>query len=56
MDADRLVVVGFVVLLLGLSYVAAIAAFASAYLVPATVGYLAVTAALLLRVATTGDR
>jgi len=52
MDPDRLVVVCFVLLLLGLSYVAAIAAFASAYLLPATGAYLAVAAALLARLVT----
>jgi len=49
MDPDRLVVVAVVLFLLGLSYVAAVVAFASAYLVPATLGYLAVAALLLVR-------
>jgi hypothetical protein len=49
-DPDRLVVAGFVLLLLGLSYIAAVAAFATAYLLPATVAYLAVATALLLRI------
>jgi hypothetical protein len=49
MDPDRLVVVAVVLFLLGLSYVAAVVAFASAYLVPATLAYLAVAALLLVR-------
>ncbi|ERH10281.1 MAG: hypothetical protein J07HX64_02053 [halophilic archaeon J07HX64] len=49
-DVDRLVITGLVLLLLGLSYVAAVVAFASAYLLPATVAYLLVAVALLSRV------
>jgi hypothetical protein len=51
-ELDQLVVAGFLLLLLGLSYVAAVAAFATAYLLPATAAYLLVAAALLLRVVT----
>ena len=54
MEPDRLVVVCFVLLLLGLSYVATVAAFASAYLFPATVAYLAVAAVLLARLVKKG--
>jgi hypothetical protein len=54
-DPDRLVVAGFILLLLGLSYIAAVAAFATAYLVPATVVYLLVATVLLLRILTRSE-
>lgn len=49
-DVDQLAVAGFVLGLLGLSYVVAVAAVASRYLLPATAAYLVVAAALLGRV------
>jgi uncharacterized membrane protein len=55
MDIDRLVVAGFVLLLLGLSYIAVVAAFAARYLVPATAAYLAVATALLARLLRGGE-
>jgi len=54
-DLDQLVVAGFILLLLGISYVAAVAAFASTYLLPATAVYLVVAAVLLLRVLTSKE-
>ena len=49
---DRLVVAGFLLLLLGISYLAAVATLATELLLPATAAYLLVTAVLLLRVLT----
>lgn len=51
-DIDRLVIGGFLLLLLGISYVAAVAVLARSLLVPATAGYVLVAALLLLRVLT----
>lgn len=49
---DRLVVAGFLLLLLGISYLAAVATLATGLLLPATAAYLLVAAVLLLRVLT----
>ena len=49
---DRLVVAGFLLLLLGISYLAAVATLATGLLLPATAAYLLVTAVSLLRVLT----
>lgn len=51
-DVERLVVAGFILLLLGASYLFAVAAFAAEYLLPATAAYLLVAVALVLRVVT----
>lgn len=51
-STDKLVVAGFILLLLGLSYLFAVAALAPGYLIPATAGYLLVAALLILRVTT----
>ena len=54
-DVERIAVAGFILLLLGVSYLFAVAAFARAYLVPATVAYLVVAAVLALRILRAGD-
>lgn len=51
-DLEKFGVAAFVLAFLGASYVAAIYAFASVYLVPATVLYLVVAAVLLVRILT----
>lgn len=51
-DLEKLGVATFVLVFLGASYVAAIYAFASVYLVPATVLYLVVAVGLLARILT----
>jgi len=50
-DSDKLVVLGALFLLLGISYLAAVRAFASDHAVVLSVGYLVVALVLLLRVA-----
>jgi len=54
-DLDQLVVAAFVLLLLGISYVAAVAAFARVHLLPATAVYLVVAAVLLVRIMTSKE-
>lgn len=50
-DSDKVLILTAVLLLLGISYVAALQAFARTLLVPLTAGYLLVALAVLLRVA-----
>ena len=54
-DVDRLVVVGFVLLLLGGSYLFAVFAVASEFLPVATISYLVVAVALVLRIVTESE-
>jgi hypothetical protein len=51
-DIDRLVIGGFLCLLLGISYVAAVAVLARSLLLPATAGYVLLAGLLLVRVLT----
>lgn len=51
-DVDRIVVVGFVLILLGAAYVVGVYAFAVEYLLPATVAYLLVALLLVGRLLT----
>jgi hypothetical protein len=51
-DIDRLVIGGFLCLLLGISYVAAVAVLARSLLLPATAVYVLVAGLLLVRLLT----
>ncbi|PSP26776.1 hypothetical protein BRC65_09435 [Halobacteriales archaeon QH_2_65_14] len=53
-DHDRIVVAAFVLLLLGASFLVAVQAFATAYLLPAGAAYVLFSVVLLHRILTRG--